>query len=139
MLNLRLLKILFKNILFNCNLEVVYFKIIYCIIIFFFILIIDIRILLRILLNIVVWILENLVLQCGLMKFFYNMVGRLFSLDDRVLLIEQGGEWQFCCNILIDCVNRICREVSKVVFFFLYCNILIDCVLRFYIFFCFLI
>lgn len=62
MLNLRLLKILFKNILFNCNLEVVYFKIIYCIIIFFFILIIDIRILLRILLNIVVWILENLVL-----------------------------------------------------------------------------
>lgn len=91
MLNLRLLKILFKNILFNCNLEVVYFKIIYCIIIFFFILIIDIRILLRILLNIVVWILENLVLQCGLMKFFYNMVGRLFSLDDSVLLIEQGG------------------------------------------------
>lgn len=62
MLNLRLLKILFKNILFNCNLEVVYFKIIYCIIIFFFILIIDIRILLRILLNMVVWILENLVL-----------------------------------------------------------------------------
>lgn len=62
MLNLRLLKILFKNILFNCNLEVVYFKIIYCNIIFFFILIIDIRILLRILLNIVVWILENLVL-----------------------------------------------------------------------------
>lgn len=137
MLNLRPLKTLFKNILFNCNLEAVHFKIIHCIITFFPILIIDKRISPRILPNIVAWTSENLAPQCGLMKSSHNMVGRLFSPDDRVLLTEQGGEWQFCPNTLIDRVNRTCREASKVVFFLLYCNTLIDCALRFFIFPCF--